>query len=693
MRLFISDDCWERLLDLPKNIQSRVKDFQRKFKENPYSHNINLEKIVSFKDNNLRTARVTNEYRAIIGVLPGDEFCLLYIDHHDEAMDWAANKKFVWNEFVSSFQIVPVVQAAPVEVPPVEIQSQNLPFTKYSDEQLLKIGVPEELLTLVRSIKDIEDLDANEKRLPSDIFEHLFYLIDGSVDITEIITEIEEGKSAELNSANNKRRFIEITNDEELDRMIDGDIEKWQIFLHPSQRIVVESDYKGSVKVSGGAGSGKTVAALHRLKKLSINAPSGSILFTTFTNALVTNIKQRVVNLGVNQAACKISNIDEVARSLAKQYGVITDEAVDLNFVNGKKLWEEIVDENTTEFSPEFLYQEYLDVIAYNNLKCERDYMHQSRIGRGTSLSPKKRKEIWSLVEIYRERKAESGYIDRADLFNKLTDFLKHENIFPYQHIIADEIQDFSNPELRLLRALVEEGKDDLFMVGDPYQRIYNNKGINFSAVGINVRGKRSRRLRVNYRTTEEIKRSAVSLVKGIEYDDFDGEKETLNGYVSLMSGPKPEYIVADSKEGEYDNILSFINECIEAGMNYKDIAISCSFKDSLKSYQTLLHNSKIPYQNLTGSGSYDKDGVVLSTLHNMKGLEFKAVVIADVNESTYSYIPAEIDRTDKVLMNSFEKSKRSLYYVAITRAMQRVLITGTGRPCKVFEGLKVIKD
>ena len=97
MRLFISDDCWERLLDLPKNIQSRVKDFQRKFKENPYSHNINLEKIVSFKDNNLRTARVTNEYRAIIGVLPGDEFCLLYIDHHDEAMDWAANKKFVWN--------------------------------------------------------------------------------------------------------------------------------------------------------------------------------------------------------------------------------------------------------------------------------------------------------------------------------------------------------------------------------------------------------------------------------------------------------------------------------------------------------------------------------------------------------------------------------------------------------------------
>jgi mRNA-degrading endonuclease RelE of RelBE toxin-antitoxin system len=690
MRLFISDDCWEHLLDLPKNIQLRVKDFQRKFKENPYGHNINLEKIVSFKDNNLRTARVTNEYRAIIGVLPGDEYCLLYIDHHDEAMDWAANKKFVWNEFVSSFQIVPVVQAASQKIPQVEIQSQYLPFAQYSDEQLLKIGVPGEFLSLVRSIKDIEDLDANEKKLPSDIFEHLFYLLDGAVDINEIISEIEEGKAAELNSANNKRRFIEITNDEELDRMIDGDIEKWQIFLHPSQRIVVESKYKGSVKISGGAGSGKTVAALHRLKKLSENAPANSILFTTFTNALVTNIKQRIVNLGVNQLSCRISNIDEVARSLAKQYGVITDEVVDLNFTNGKKLWEEIVDENMTEFSPEFLYQEYLDVIAYNNLKSERDYMHQSRIGRGTSLSPKKRKEIWSLVEIYRERKAETGYIDRSDLFNKLTDFLRHENLFPYQHVIADEIQDFSNPELRLLRALVKEGEDDLFMVGDPYQRIYNNKGVNFSSVGINVRGKRSRRLRVNYRTTEEIKRSAVSLVKGIDYDNFDGEKESLSGYVSLLSGPKPEYKVADSKEEEYNNILSFINECIEAGIKYKEIAIACYFKDSLKSYQSLLHNSKIPYQNLAGNGICDKDGIVLSTLHNMKGLEFKSVIIADVNDSTYRFVPANMDQTDKVLMNSFEKSKRSLYYVAITRAMQRVLIVGTGTPCSLMENLIV---
>ena len=689
MRLFISDNCWERLLDLPKSIQVRVKDFQKKFKENPYSHNINLEKIVTFKDNNLRTARVTDEYRAIIGVLPGDEFCLLYIDHHDEAMQWASNKKFVWNEFVSSFQIVPVVQTEPESIPIEDTPQMVLPFAKYSDEQLLMIGVPKELLPVVRSIKDVDDLDAKEAQLPTDIFEHLFYLIDGSVDINEIIAEIEEGKAAETNSANNKRRFIEITNDEELDRMIDGDIEKWQIFLHPTQRIIVETDYKGSVKVSGGAGSGKTVAALHRLHKLAKNAEHESILFTTYTKALVSNIKQRVINLGINQDACKIANIDEVAYGLAKQYGVITNEVVDLKYTNGNKIWEEIVDENTTEFSPEFLYQEYLDVIAYNNLKSEREYMRQSRIGRGTSLSPKKRKDIWALVEIYRERKSESGYIDRADLFNKLSDFLKREGIYPFKHVIADEIQDFSNPELRLLRALVEEGADDLFMVGDPYQRIYNNKGINFSALGINVRGKRSRRLRVNYRTTEEIKRAAVSLVKGIEYDDFDGEKETLNGYVSLMNGPKPEYVVTGSKEEEYNLILDFIKECVEIGIKYKEIAIACYFKDALKSYQSLLHNNKIPYQNLAGSGSIDKDGIVLSTLHNMKGLEFKAVIMADVNDSTFNYVPAEIDRTDKVLMNSFEKSKRSLYYVAITRAMQKVLIVGTGKSCKIFEGLK----
>lgn len=269
------------------------------------------------------------------------------------------------------------------------------------------------------------------------------------------------------------------------------------------------------------------------------------------------------------------------------------------------------------------------------------------------------------------------GIIDRSDLFNPLSDYLNDNKIRPFKHVIADEIQDFSNPELRFLRSLVEEDRNDLFLVGDPYLRIYSTKGINFTSAGINVRVKRSRKLKINYRTTEEIKRAATALVKGIEYDDFDGEQETLKGYLSLMHGQRPEYQIFDSREKEISFIIETIKACVKSGMHYNDIVLGCQFKDALRTYQSALHEQGIPYRNINGSGS--KDGVVLSSLHRMKGLEFKVVIISDVNDRTFNYIPQSINQTDVLAMRSLEQSRRSLMYVAITRAMQKVLITGIG--------------
>ncbi|MDE5663369.1 MAG: AAA family ATPase [Muribaculaceae bacterium] len=680
MRLFISDNCWDEIIDLPKKIQARVKDFQRKFKENPYSHNINLEKITQFKDQSLRTARINDEYRAIIGVLPGDEFCLLHIDHHDEAMDWAKNKKFIWNEYVGSFQIVPVVEASEISENPDPQETDSAVcglFNQITEEQLLQIGVPQESLSIVYGIKDLNDLDTKQSMLPEDVFERLFYLSDGDMTISEIIADIEAGKADERESANNKRRFVEISGDNDLEEIIDGDIQKWQIFLHPSQRILVDSNFKGTVKVSGGGGTGKTVAALHRLKRLSDNATNKSVLFTSYTTTLVDNIRERLTPLGVNMAAVVVNNIDAVAIELGKQFGLLDHLSVNLDFDAVKDVWRRVAEDNLSEFSADFLASEYADIIAYNNIKSEADYRRVSRIGRGKPISPKQRKAIWSMVEDFRKRRSDVGIIDRSDLFNLLTDYLNDNQIRPFKHVIADEIQDFSNPELRFLRSLVEEGPNDLFLVGDPFQRIYNTKGINFTVTGINVRGKRSRRLKINYRTTEEIKRAATALVKGIEYDDFDGEQESLKGYLSLMHGERPEYKIFASREEEISFIIANIMDCIKSGMNYNDIVLGCQFKDALRTYQTALHEQGIPYRNINGTGT--KDGVVLSTLHRMKGLEFKVVIIADVNDRTFNYVPQTIDHTDILAMRSLEQSRRSLMYVAITRAMQRVLITGIG--------------
>ena len=282
-------------------------------------------------------------------------------------------------------------------------------------------------------------------------------------------------------------------------------------------------------------------------------------------------------------------------------------------------------------------------------------------------------------MEQYVARKKESQLYDRNEIFNLIANHLNENGIHPFKHVIADEIQDFSNPELRFLRALVEEGPDDLFLVGDPYQRIYNNRKIAFSQVGINVRGKRSKRLRVNYRTTEEIKRAATNVVNGCAFDDFDGSPESLAGYVSLMHGDRPEYKIYDNRNEEIAAIIDFIRMCRENGIEYKDIVVASYIKDSIKPVQDALHRNNIPYKNLMNEGTGNDNGVNLSSFHNMKGLEFKVVILSDVTKKTFPYLPYGFEGLDEIEKKNHLMNQKALMYVAITRAIQKVLITGSG--------------
>ena len=682
MKLYLGDKCWDKLFELPKNVQLRVRDFQRKFKENPFSPAINLEKIASFEDDSLRTARIDDTYRAIIGVASGDTYCLLYIDHHDEAMRWAQHKRFAWNSYTNSFQVTSITMEEVVEQRGKE--RDDTVFAKYSDEQLLRIGVPEHQLPLVRSIKDMDDLEKAESSLSGDVFEYLFYLMDDGTDINNIITEVEAGKEQDGDSTiNNKRNFIEITDDEELERVIAEGTEKWQIFLHPSQRLLVEKSYAGSLKVTGGGGTGKTVAAIHRLKKLTEKGSMKSVLYTTFTRTLIKNISSRVRSMGIKSENCVIENIDKLALDMAKSYGLIPQTATVLDYGpssrTSEEIWDGIVTDNLSQFDTRFLKREYLDVIVYNNNKTIDDYYRQSRTGRTQPVNRKQRTEIWNLVEQYVARKKESQLYDRNEIFNLIANHLNENGIHPFKHVIADEIQDFSNPELRFLRALVEEGPDDLFLVGDPYQRIYNNRKIAFSQVGINVRGKRSKRLRVNYRTTEEIKRAATNVVNGCAFDDFDGSPESLAGYVSLMHGDRPEYKIYDNRNEEIAAIIDFIRMCRENGIEYKDIVVASYIKDSIKPVQDALHRNNIPYKNLMNEGTGNDNGVNLSSFHNIKGLEFKVVILSDVNKKTFPYLPYGFEGLDEIEKKNHLMNQKALMYVAITRAMQKVLITGSG--------------
>lgn len=686
MKIYIHDKCMEQLFKLPKAIQKSVLDFQKKYRENPKSDAINLESINTFKDKQLRTARITEKYRAIIRVPEsGDNYFLLWVDNHDEAMDWAKNKMFQWNENTQTAQIF----TSHIEEQVHEFATtQNSLFSGFDDSQLMAIGVPESQINLIKSLKDLNELGDSEKYLPSDAFENLFYLAEGA-NIEILIAEINDGKllskdtEEQINSFNNKRSFVEV-DDELMTEIINGELSKWQVFLHPSQRKLVESNFKGSVKVTGGAGTGKTVVALHRLKHLSqeiaIN-DSRKILFTTFTNSLTANLITLIKKLSIDNSKYNLINIDSLVRDLAKEYHLIEPSVRVLDTFNSKssfELWDEILELNLSEFDTNFLATEYQNVILFNDINSLENYLTISRIGRGKPISRKQRMDIWNLVESYNGKKKEEGYVDRAELFNLVS---AHNNSLidkPFKFVIADEIQDLSNIELKFLRSLVEEKENDLFLVGDPYQKIYAKK-LNFTAAGISVRGNRSKQLRINYRTSEEIKRLALSAVKGLNYDDFDGTEEKLNGYLSLFHGATPTYDIFRTKAEEIEAIVGFIDNFKEMGLNYNDIAIGFRTKDSLKELKNSFHRIKIPYTDITSNPNIDSNSVVLSTFHSLKGLEFKAIILCDVNNRTS---PLHIKKMEEMTQHEKEdyfKSEQSLIYVAITRAINILKITGTG--------------
>ena len=656
---------------------------------------MHLEPIAQFNDPSMRTARIDDNYRAVIGLIDDNAY-LLYVGTHENAYNWGIRKKLVWNDHTQACQLVTIHQISETVVKTDESE-EIYPYADVLDEQWLKIGVPEELIAQVKLIKSLDDLELLEEYLPTDAFENIYNLLDGE-NIDDIIAEIEDGQAKEnedqLLSNNNKRRFVELTDDDALQRILDNDMDKWQLFLHPSQQKLVDADYKGTMKVSGGAGTGKTVAALHRLKHLSGN-PEAKILFTTYTRTLRENLEKLVKKMGINRSRCTLSNIDQVLIETARQYNIkdgykILDYSGDEESL---KLWREVLETEVTEFDEKFLYDEYIDVIVYFGNTDVKSYMMQQRVGRTKALSRKQRIEIWKLVEKYIELKQERKVVDRLELFNETTRYLNDNNIRPYTNVIADEFQDFSNPELKFLRALVAEGRNDLFLTGDPMQRIYSGRKINFGAAGINVRGVRSRRLKINYRTTEPIKKVAVSVIKGITFEDMDGGTESMNGYVSLIhGGEKPIYKIVGNATDEVTQTVEWVNECINNQINANDICIAAPSMGLMKELQSYLHTNGIAYKVLKGTSKQGaSNGISLCTLHSLKGLEFKVVVLIGINERnipskvTEGYPFTGMDALDK---KEFLSSKRSLLYVAITRARQLVYMVGYGEPCGLVESL-----
>lgn len=681
MKLFIYDKFWDAFLKINKGTQSKVTDFISKFRTNSKSAALNLESINTFKDQTFRTARIDQKYRAILKeVTPGELYLLIWIDNHDEAMDWAKNKVINWNDQTQAYQVFSIDESIQDLDPSIKVPEDDLFMNKYKFSDLLEIGVPDVLIPSVLKINDFPALEKIESYLPVDVFENLFYLLDGA-NIDTLKTDIIEGAANAIQSKNNSRSFIELTDDEILNDALQGSLKKWKYYLHPSQSIFVYGKFNGSIKLSGGAGTGKTVAALHRLKYLAENKTDEKpILFTTYTKELSENLRDLAADLDIPKHSYHITNIDSLAFDLAQKFGLrkATDKVFGMNAVKSpEEVWGQVLEENLSNFDEDFLKEEYEEVILIQNISSKTEYLKASRIGRGKAISKSQRLDVWNLIEFFLEKKLASSFYYKEEIYNKVANYLKSNNQTVYSNVIVDELQDFTNVELNFIRALTPVAPDDLFLVGDPLQNIYNRK-INFSKAGINIRGNRSKRLRINYRTTEEIKRLAFSIIANEHYDDFDGETEEKSGYLSLFHGVIPIYKLFTNKQSELDHVLLEINKLFDEGINYNEIVIAARTKDSVNDFRNLLHKHNIPYVD-KGLLNNKKEGIRVSTFHGLKGLEFKHVFLVDVNDRTFPKLPYDSNTLDKEKLVNIIKAEKSLFYVASSRAIHRLLISGIG--------------
>ena len=687
VKVAISSDFLTAFAKLPRRVQGKVTEFINKFRNNPLATGIKYEKIKQALDDKIYSVRIDDTYRGI--VVRQEEtgvYLLLWVDHHDEAYAWASKKKCVINPISGAIQVYDM-QEVVVEA---ELDSSPKLFAALTNDALLSLGLPEEQIAYVRSLHNVEEFYAAKNSLPVDAFEGLSWIAEGfPLDEVKEMLEAETVAAGEqddlavaLDKPSNMKSFVIIEGEEDLRAIMAEPLEKWRVFLHPTQRKIVRKEYHGAARILGGAGTGKTVVAMHRAKYLASKLETGKrILFTTFTANLAADIKENLQKICTTEEMRKI----DIVNFDAWVAGFLKDKGYSSKIMYGAevtKTWQTaLLNANVDlDFPVSFYEEEWNRVVVPQEAFTLETYAKAKRTGRGTRLDRKKRFAIWKVINTYITLMKEEQQKDvNMAMYECRTLFDQLPNINTYKHVIVDEGQDFSYSAYKLLRTLAgEEHTNDLFIVGDSHQRIYKNKVV-LSQCGINVRG-RSSLLKINYRTTEEIRKSAFSVLQGISFDDLDGEADLGDKCQSLTHGEKPHLFEFKDAGAEFEFIKSEIDKLVAAGVSLSDICIVARTHKLVDSYTQLLENCDLRVFEIRQNKSDNRhiEGLRIATMHRVKGLEFKYVFIVAANDRILPLTMA-IDHTDAVAEEESMTAEKSLLYVAMTRAQQGVYITSYG--------------
>ncbi len=700
IKMAIAADFLDAFSKLPKQTQAKTNAFISKFRQNPTSSGINYESIHNAADKNLKSVRVDGSYRAII-LKPetGNVYLLLWVDNHDEAYQWAQRKVCKINPESGALQIIDVEEVAAVkrEIETNYRASAKPRFADIHNRHLLRLGVPEELLPAVQKIVTDKDVDRIIDKLPEEAADAILLLAAGySIDD---VLDLQDKKSdraintedfdAALETDDSKRRFYIVEDDAELEEMLAAPLEKWRVFLHPTQRRLVERDWNGAVRVLGGAGTGKTVVAMHRAKWLAENRftkPTDRIFFTTYTRNLAIDIENNLSKICSPEimSRIKVENIDSWVINFLKQEGIKARIVYDKDL---DELWQQAYT-LAPEFSLAFYQDEWREVIQPYNVKTLKEYLKAPRVGRGTRLNRAKKAQIWNVFSEFNSLLQEKGWKDRQTAIRDACSLLKNKQgeTLPFKAVIVDEAQDMGTEAFSLLRAMLPSDKNDLFIVGDPHQRIYQHK-VTLSHSGIEIRG-RSRRLRLNYRTTDEIRKWASQVLAGSKFDDLDGGKNDLSDYRSLLHGQEPTIKGFKTFDEEVQYLAEQLKRIEQQEKTLSSSCLMLRTRSLIKSYSQALNNLGIRTCQIHRSQADDltTPGLRLATMHRVKGLQFEYVLLAGL---TIDELPPKriLDRlSDNRARLSLIERDRCLLHVAATRAKKEVLVTYYGQPSELIE-------
>jgi AAA domain/UvrD-like helicase C-terminal domain len=709
----ISTDFLDALGRLPKDKQKKVRAFAEKFRANPTSKAINYEAIHGMLDPKVRTVRVDLGYRAIVIHPPeGDVYMLVWVDHHDEAMAWAKHKRFEVHPHTGSFQVWQsihgVEQVVPAAVIPepaapsapsavsVLVKSDDL-FAAHDDATIHELGVPVPLMPAVRSVRSESDLDALQAYLPAEARDALYMLAAGYTP-EEARDEIGSARDAQakpvdvadvaaaLERPSSQRQFKLVADDRELSEILAAPLEKWRIFLHPSQRALVEMSSAGSARVLGGAGTGKTVVALHRARHLARLANgSEQILLTTFTANLATDLNRALDALcGLERERILVRHLHAEAAHVLRAHGVRPNILSDGEL---RGVWSRVLRDAGGDYPDAFYKDEWAHVVQAQAVKTEAEYLRARRVGRGTALGRAERKAVWRVLEAFRRELTRLNGMDYTDLVREARLLLRKQTAARYKHVVVDETQDLRQEDLAFVRSLCPAGPNDLFLVGDAHQRIYGHQA-SLARAEIMVRGRQSRRLRINYRTTQQIRAFAMKVLDGERVDDLDEGEDDARGERSLRVGATPERIACASADAEAKAIQTRVRAWIETGIEPADICVVAHDKATVaQRVRPILEQAGLAVEVLSKEPeSGDRTRVRAATMHRVKGLEFRCVLIASAQECR---APKGAEYADETARLARESQERHLLYVAATRARDELVVTWFGEgPLRATPGV-----